>query len=112
MSRSSRRVLSARWLLVAAAAGLGGATAAEPADKARSARTKPTPVESMARIVDDTPRSSFKCWQEGRLIFESNGMTLPESGSGGVAPMKGPNGRTVQVLDLRQGLCILERSNG
>ncbi len=110
MSRYSRRVMPA--LLAAAALGLGGAGAAETADKARATRTKPTPVESMARIVDDTPRSSFKCWQEGRLIFESNGMTLPESGSGGVAPMKGPNGRTVQVLDLRQGLCILERSNG
>ena len=104
--------MPARWLLVAAAVGLGGGGAALPADKAKATRTKPTPVESMARIVDDTPRSSFKCWQEGRLIFESNGMTLPESGSGGVTPMKGPNGRTVQVLDLRQGLCILERSNG
>jgi hypothetical protein len=105
-------MMPARWLLVAAALGLGGASAAEPADKAKAARTKPTPVESMARIADDSPRSSFKCWQEGRLIFESNGMTLPESGSGGVAPMKGPNGRIVQVLDLRNGLCILERSNG
>ena len=104
--------MPARWLLVAAALGLGGASAAETADKAKAARTKPAPVESMARIVDDSPRSSFKCWQEGRLIFESNGMTLPESGSGGVGPMKGPNGRTVQVLDLRNGLCILERSNG
>lgn len=104
--------MPARWLLVAAAVGLGGASAAAPDDKAKAARTKPAPVESMARIVDEGPRSSFRCWQEGRLIFESNGMTLPETGSGGVAPMKGPNGRTVQVLDLRQGLCILERSNG
>jgi hypothetical protein len=88
-----------------------GAAAAELVDK-KGSRTKPTPVESMARVADDTPRSLLKCWQEGRLIFESSGMTLPENGSGGVAPMKGPNGRTVQVLDLRQGLCILERSNG
>lgn len=111
MSRSSRR-LPARWLLVAAALATCGGSVAEPADKAKATRTKPTPVESMARIVDDSPRSSFKCWQEGRLIFESNGVSLPESGAGGVAPIKGPNGRQVQVLDLRQGLCILERKNG
>jgi hypothetical protein len=105
-------VSSWRWLVIASALVACGA-AAEMIEKGKSSpRSKPTPVESMARVVDDAPRSVLKCWQEGRLIFESNDMTLPESGSGGVAPMKGPKGRTVQLLDLRQGLCILERTNG
>lgn len=111
MSRSSKARLPGRWLLLAATMMAFGAAAAEIVDK-KAARTKPASVESMARIADDTPRSVLKCWQEGRLIFESSGMALPETGSGGVAPMKGPSGRTLQVLDLRQGLCILERSNG
>ena len=29
----------------------------------------------------------------------------------GARAMKAANGRTVQLLDLRQGLCILERTN-
>lgn len=112
MSRSSSRTFLRRMAIMAAVLAGCGASAAEVVDKARSpARSKPTPVESMARIPDDGPRSVLKCWQEGRLVFESNGVG-GDPPAGAPATFKGPNGRSVQLLDLRQGLCILERSNG
>jgi hypothetical protein len=56
-------------------------------------------------------RSMLKCWQEGRLIYETSGISV--AGSDAVATgVKGANGRSLQLLDLRQALCILERNNG
>ena len=111
MSRSSRPSSLQRWTIVAAALAVWGAAPAEMLDKAKpSAKTRPTPVESMARIADDTPKSTLKCWQEGRLIFESNGVSMPDGAA--AAAIKGANGRTVHLLEMHQGLCILERSNG
>lgn len=115
MSRSSSWLALTRPAIVVAITAACGLAMAEMVDQARSAgKTKPTPVESMARIPDDTARSVLRCWQEGRLVFEGNGI----GGAGEAAStsssriFKGTNGRTVQLLDLRQGLCILERSNG
>ena len=89
-----------------------GVAPAEMTDRDKPVtKTRPPPVESMARIVDKTPRSVLKCWQEGRLVFESSGVSLPEGGNGAMA-IKGSNGNSVQLLDLRQGLCILEKTNG
>lgn len=113
MSRSSRVSLLARPLIVAAALAACGAAPAEILDRANSpAKTKPTPVESMARISDTAPKSVLKCWQEGRLIFESSDVALPDGAAGAPPAIKGANGRTLQLLDLRQGLCILDRTNG
>ena len=113
MSRSSRPSSLQRWTIVAAALAVCGAAPAETPDNAKpSARTRPAPVESMARITDGSPKSTLKCWQEGRLIFESNGVSMPDGAAGAAVAIKGANGRTVQLLDMRQGLCILERSNG
>lgn len=89
-----------------------GVAPAEMLDRERPiAKTRPPTVESMARIVDKTPRSVLKCWQEGRLVFESSAVSLPEAANGALA-IKGSNGNSVQLLDLRQGLCILEKTNG
>ena len=112
MSRSSRWSSLQRPVILAIVMAACGAAAAEMVDQARSAaKTRPTPVESMARIPDDSPRSVLKCWQEGRLVFESNGVA-GESAAGATRTFKAPDGRSVQLHDLRNGLCILERSNG
>jgi hypothetical protein len=116
MSRSSSRLLTRRPKTVVAALAavllVSGATAAGMLDQARAAgKTRPTPVESMARIPDDAPRSVLKCWQEGRLVFESSGVTS-EAAAAAARTFKGANGRSVHLLDLRHGLCILERSDG
>lgn len=71
-------------------------------------QTKPTKVESMARIPDKTPANSFKCWQEGRLIFQRTGLEVKKQKLPGAALIK-TNGKTVQVLDLKQGVCILDQ---
>lgn len=52
-----------------------------------------------------------RCWQEGRLIYETTGSTL--SGRAAVAlEMKSSNDGAVQLLDLKQGLCVIEVSTG
>jgi len=113
MSRSSSWLAVARPAVVMAVTAACGIATAEMVDQARSAgKTKPTPVESMARIPDDTARSVLRCWQEGRLVFEGNGIGSEPATTGAARTFKGTNGRTVQLLDLRQGLCILERSDG
>lgn len=75
---------------------------------ATTSKTKPTKVESLARISDKTPANSFKCWQEGRLIFQRTGLALKKQKLPGAAMIKA-NGKTVQVLDLKQGVCILDQ---
>lgn len=115
MSRSSKACRFQHWTIIATVLAVGSSASAEMQEKDKiTAKTKPTPVESMARIPDSAPRSSLKCWQEGRLIFESNGVSMAGSGSGvGTAPaFKGSNGRTLQLLDMHHGLCILEYNNG
>lgn len=113
MSRSSSGPALARLAIVMAITAACGIAMAEMVDQARStSKTKPTPVESMARIPDDAARSVLRCWQEGRLVFEGSGIGSETATPGAARTFKGSNGRTVQLLDLRQGLCILERSDG
>lgn len=113
MSRSSSWPALARPVIVMAITAACGIATAEMVDQARSAaKTRPTPVESMARIPDDAARSVLRCWQEGRLVFEGSGIGGEPGATGAARTFKGTNGKTVQLLDLRQGLCILERNDG
>jgi hypothetical protein len=53
--------------------------------------------------------SEFRCWQGGQMIFETRGMgPLPTNQV--VADLKSTDGSggRVQVLDMYEGLCILE----
>src|SRR5882762_4757369 len=87
---------------------------AEPVDKAGSAagpaaasekRQLPPPDKS----PKSPPRSLFRCWQDGRVIFEGRGYgALPQSQI--TAELKSGDGvpGRVQVLDMYQGLCVLE----
>ena len=113
MSRSSSWLALSRPAIVVAVTAACGLATAEMVDQARGAgKTKPTPIESMARIPDDSARSVLRCWQEGRLVFEGNGIGSEPAATGAARIFKSADGRSVQLLDLRQALCILERSNG
>jgi len=68
-------------------------------------RQLPTP----AKPSKGPARSLFRCWQEGRMIFEGAGYgALPAAQV--AAELKAADGASgrVQVLDMYQGLCILE----
>ncbi len=96
------------WL----ALGAGAAAEAAPVE-----RTRPTAVESMAKIPVDDARPTVRCWQYGRLVYEASNVQLVRDAGGDgngaaadgpptAAPAKGQ--RRVRVLDLRQGLCIID----
>lgn len=108
---------SNKWIgLAVAAVALAGPALAgiEPliaASESGETKTRPTKVESMARVADRTPTSSLRCYQEGRLVFESSGVEA--AGDGGAASVfKGIGGRSIQLFDLKHGMCILDSSNG
>ncbi|MEZ5650139.1 MAG: hypothetical protein R3E87_06255 [Burkholderiaceae bacterium] len=77
----------------------------------REARTKPTKVESMARIVDRSKSSSLRCFQEGKLVFESAGVE-PASEAHNISVLKAGTNRSIQLIDLRHGICIVDYTNG
>ena len=72
-------------------------------------KSKPTKVKSMARIPDKVAGSVFKCWQEGRLIYQRSGMDVGSQKLPGATKIKAGS-KTLQVLDLKQGVCILDQS--
>jgi hypothetical protein len=90
-----------------------GASGAEPSDAAKPAgQAAQFPDEKQAGAAAKAlkgPRSLFRCWQGGRMIFEGRGYgPLPQSQiAAELKPGDGGSGR-VQVLDLYEGLCVLE----
>ena len=93
---------------------------------------RPTAVESMARVPASDKRPTLRCWQYGRLVYEASDIQLFRDGHGDAADPAAtaptadrPNGRTdakggerpvagtdgrrrVRLLDLNQGLCIID----
>jgi len=54
-------------------------------------------------------RSLFRCWQDGRLIFEGRGYAaLPPSQIAAELKSSESGSGRVQLLDLYQGVCVLE----
>lgn len=53
----------------------------------------------------------IRCYQYGRLVYESSGVSLGDRSTGATTlrPAR-PGGSTLQLLDLRHGLCILEQA--
>lgn len=51
----------------------------------------------------------MRCWQQGRLLFEENGVALPSSGSGYALKPAGTdrNGRPVYVADTATATCLI-----
>jgi hypothetical protein len=67
-------------------------------------------IESMARLtVQKQPGSVFKCWQEGRLVFEHTSPMVKKQKLANAITVRGDNDKVVQLLDLKQGLCVLSQ---
>jgi hypothetical protein len=86
-----------------------GASAPDGSDEAKPARAYDEKLAASAAKAPKIPRSLLRCWQGGRMVFEGRGYgTLPQSHvAAELKPADGAGGR-VQVLDLYQGLCVLE----
>jgi hypothetical protein len=81
-----------------------GGSAAEPA---RGSAERQAPVAG--KSAKGQPQSMFRCWQDGRMIFEGRGYgALPQQQI--AAELKAADGAAgrIQVLDMYQGLCVLE----
>jgi hypothetical protein len=87
-----------------------GAPVTEPSDEVKPGGGSAQDEKPAAGAkAPKPPRSLFRCWQDGRLIFEGRGYgALPQSPS--VAELKSSDGGSgrVQVMDLYQGVCVLE----
>ena len=61
------------------------------------------------RTPKGPPRSLFRCWQDGRIIFEGRGYgALPTSQvTAELKAGEGGSGR-IQLLDMYGGTCVLE----
>jgi hypothetical protein len=90
-----------------------GASGAGPSDEAKPAgepaRTADEKQAGPASKAFKSPRSLFRCWQGGRMIFEGRGYgPLPQSQiAAELKPGDGASGRA-QLLDMYEGLCVLE----
>ncbi|HEX4598555.1 MAG TPA: hypothetical protein VH278_12255 [Burkholderiaceae bacterium] len=126
--RSAAHCLAVVTLIAVAALGLEAvALAAEDSSESVNVRAKiarPSdetgPAAAPARSSDEAlsapgkspkgpPRSLFRCWQDGRIIFEGRGYgALPSSQV--AAELKAGDSGTgrLQVLDMYHGLCVLE----
>lgn len=94
---------------------------------------RPTAVETMARVPAGDKRPTLRCWQYGRLVYEASDVHLIRDGNGNgngdangaeptasaAAALAGPERpaakggerdgrRRVRLLDLNQGLCIID----
>lgn len=110
---SMRGPSNAAVLAMACAAGFAPGARAEITQPAAAQNARPTRVESMARVVDDAPARTLRCWQQGRLIFEGSGFSLPAlPASLRGATIAGAPGQQVHLLDFQHGFCILENRRG
>lgn len=85
-----------RDLKDAAAAGKAGAAAPKDA--------------SVSTSVPRAKRPVLRCWQEGRLVFEGAGVLPPNQGAAAIE-LRSASGTTLQVFDLKNGLCMLDHGN-
>ncbi|MGB7181360.1 MAG: hypothetical protein WA888_24070 [Burkholderiaceae bacterium] len=111
MSRFSKPALAATAVFVAAVFttpwAVGGMDKTAP-----NGKTTHTKVETMARVPDKIADSTdvFKCWQEGRLIYETRGIDLGKNKLPGATRLKTSESKSLQVLDLKHGMCILDQA--
>jgi hypothetical protein len=80
-----------------------GAPGAELSDEG-----KPRELPVMPK-APKPPRSLFRCWQAGQMIFEGRGYgPLPTTQVAADLKPTDPASGRIQVLDMNYGLCILE----
>lgn len=83
-----------------------------------TASAAPGRAETPARGTDasvlsgrkaDPRRPTLRCFQEGRLVYEGSGLVpVSRSSSSFDFRLAGSSGVAVQVLDLRNALCLVE----
>lgn len=54
------------------------------------------------------PGRRMRCWQYGRLVFDTQGITAVERKAPGADVEAIRDGTSIQVFDMQQGLCIVE----
>ncbi len=81
-------------------------------------RTQGAPGTSLIPPREDVPPAvsqrqasdarTLRCWQEGRLVLEQNGVSLAEQPAGAyVFRKKDRNGGPMYLFDMKNALCIL-----
>lgn len=92
---------------VRAKVGRAGNELAPAAVPARASEETPPPT--LGRTPKGPPLSLFRCWQDGRVIFEGRGYGALHA-SQIAAELKAADGGSgrLQLLDLQRGLCVLE----
>ncbi|HYD97515.1 MAG TPA: hypothetical protein VEC01_19495 [Noviherbaspirillum sp.] len=104
---SSRNKLIA-FALAAASLSADAAPANGPDDGSsnvdlRSVNSRRAADAAKGRRQEDRVR----CWQYGKLIYESR-VAAPAEKSAGVVEMRSGAGGSVQLMDMNHGLCIVE----
>ncbi len=105
---------------IVAAIAMTGAPAAQAALVTPPAATAmPTPAASPAAIAATTPPGTdaaprgwqLRCWQQGRLLFEENGVQLPADASAAGLRLRGTDrhGAPVYVTDSQNATCLIRR---
>ena len=81
------------------------------AKAAGTAAAPGAPPAATADVVRGRPgaRNVLRCWQFGRLIYEGQGVMLPDRQA---ASMKVAGGGSEHLLDLQSATCILEQTGG
>lgn len=118
MSRSSERL----GLLVTVCAlvlVVGSAQAQQQGANTASIRalqdSKAKPgVPKDASVSSSVPRSTkrplMRCWQDGKLIYEGGGMTVPAAAASASIELRNGNTLALQIFDLKSGMCLLDHS--
>jgi len=85
-----------------------GATVIGLSDEARAGAMRPLDDRPSGGRPAKGARSLFRCWQDGRMIYEGRGYSALPKSQVAAELNSGDASGTVQVLDLYQGLCVLE----
>ncbi|HVL57250.1 MAG TPA: hypothetical protein VM491_12145, partial [Burkholderiaceae bacterium] len=72
-------------------------------DAARSA-----PAPETKRVAARSGSGHIKCWQYGRLVYESSNVAPPERKA---QTVRGANGSSLQLYDMTSAFCVLEHSD-
>lgn len=77
-------------------------------NKAKPGAPKDASVSSS--VPRSTKRPLMRCWQEGKLVYEGGGMTVPASAASAPIELRSGNALALQIFDLKSGMCLLDHS--
>lgn len=76
----------------------------------KTASTSTPKDAAVSTLVPRPKRPVLRCWQEGRMVFEGSGL-LPASQGQAAIELRNASGTSLQVFDLKNGLCMLDHGN-